>query len=93
MVAPPEASGSRPKPTEDPSALLEHLHLVEDELDNIFWEDEADEPDEKPKWLALASVLTTKSFGQGALIANMKAAWNPAKEVVWRRINPNLFSV
>ena len=23
----------------------------------------------------------------------MKAAWNPAKEVVWRRINPNLFSV
>lgn len=23
----------------------------------------------------------------------MRAAWNPAQEVVWRRINPNLFSV
>ncbi|XBI71926.1 hypothetical protein VPH35_066002 [Triticum aestivum] len=92
MAAPSEASGSRSKTPEDPSVLLERLHLEEDELDNLVWE-EANEPDEKPKWLALARVLTNKSFGQGALIADMKAAWNPAKEVVWRRINPNLFSV
>ncbi|KAI5008048.1 hypothetical protein ZWY2020_009096 [Hordeum vulgare] len=93
MATPPEASGSRSKPTDDLSVLLERLHLEEDELDNIVWEEEAEEPNEKPKWLALARVLTTKSFDQGALIADMKAAWNPAKEVVWRRINPNLFPV
>lgn len=93
MATPPEASGSRPKTAEDPSALLERLHLEEDELDNLVWEEEVEEPEEKPKWLVLARVPTNKSFGQGALIADMKAAWNPARDVVWRRINPNLFSV
>jgi hypothetical protein len=88
-----EASDSRANNVEDPSVLLERLHLQDDERGDFVWEDEAEDPDEKPKWLALARVLTTKSFGQGALIADMKAAWNPARDVVWRRINSNLFSV
>lgn len=57
------ASGSRVKRSDDPSALLERLHLEEDELDNLVWEEEADDPEEKPKWLALSRVLTGKSFG------------------------------
>ena len=36
------------------SQLLERLHLENDELDNVVWEDEVDESEEKPKWLALA---------------------------------------
>ncbi|KAE8800916.1 hypothetical protein D1007_23414 [Hordeum vulgare] len=88
-----EASGSRAKGVEDLGVLLERLHLEEDERDDLVWEDEAEDPDEKPKWLALARVLTNKSFEQGALIDDMKAAWNLARDVVWRRINSNLFSV
>lgn len=93
MATQDNASRSRGKSSEDPSSLLGRLHLEEDELDNLVWEEEVEEPEEKPKWLALTRVLTEKSFGQGALIADMKAAWNPAREVVWRRINPNFFSV
>ena len=37
--------------------------------------------------------MTKKSFSQSALIATMKAAWNSANQVVWRRINANLFSI
>lgn len=93
MASTADATVGGGKEVADPSALLERLHLEEDERDNLVWEDEADEPDERPKWLALARVLTEKSYGQGALIADMKAAWNPARDVIWRRINPNLFSV
>ncbi|KAE8811041.1 hypothetical protein D1007_12192 [Hordeum vulgare] len=39
-----ETSGSRANRVEDPSVLL----------DNLVWEDEAEDPDEKSKWLALA---------------------------------------
>ncbi|XBI91979.1 hypothetical protein VPH35_029165 [Triticum aestivum] len=92
MATQDDASRSRGKSSEDPSSLLERLHLEEDELDNLVWEEEVEEPEEKPKWLALARVLTKKSFSQGALIEDMKATWN-SREVVWHRINPNLFSI
>ena len=93
MSSSSDPRGLAGKKLEDPNTLLERLHLEEDELDDLIWEEEADEPEEKPKWLVLARVLTGKSFGQGALFADMRAAWNPAKEVVWRRINPSLFSL
>ena len=78
---------------EDPTSLLERLHLEENELDDLISEEEAADNAEESKWLALARVHTLKSFGQGALIADMRAAWNPVQKVIWRRINPNLFSV
>ena len=93
IMGEPSTSGSRPKEQMDPSQLLDRLHLEGDELDNLVWEDEVDDPEVKPKWLALAKVLTTKNFSQGALIGDMRGAWNPARDVVWRKINPNLFSV
>ncbi|KAE8783828.1 hypothetical protein D1007_42659 [Hordeum vulgare] len=77
----------------DPSKLLERLHPEEDELDNLVWEDEVDDPGDQLKWLALAHVLTEKSFSQGVLIDDMRGAWNPTRDVVWRRVNPNSFSI
>ena len=91
-MAAPESS-SRAGAAEDPAALLARLHLEENELDNLIWEEEVDDPVEGPKWLALARVLTSKSFGQGALMADIRAAWKPAQQVIWRSINPNLFSI
>ena len=55
--------------------------------------EEVDDPVEGLKWLAIALVLTGKSFSQGALIVDMRAAWNPTQHVTWRRINANLFSI
>ena len=86
-------SSTRSGRIEEPSALLERLHLEDNELDDLIWEEEADAPEEKAKWLAITRVLTGKSFRKGALIADMRAAWNPAQQVTWRRINPNLFSI
>ncbi|CAM0904917.1 unnamed protein product [Alopecurus aequalis] len=88
-----EGTSSRSDAMEDPSALLQRLHLEENERDDMIWEEEVDDPAQGPKWLAIALVLTGKSFGQGALIADMRAAWNPAQQVTWRRINPNLFTI
>ena len=73
--------------------LLDRLTLQEDELDDLVWEDEIDTEEVRPKWLAIGRLLTTKSFSQSALIGDMRAAWNPANEVIWRRINPNLYSI
>lgn len=54
-----EAFGSRNENDDDPSVLQERLHREDDEHDNPSWEEEVDDPEEKPKWLALASLLTT----------------------------------
>ena len=75
-------SSSRMPPMEEPSSLLKRFHLEENELDDLIWEEESDSPLEGAKWLALARVLTGKSFGQSALIADMRAAWNPAQKVI-----------
>ena len=86
-------SSSRSGTGEEPSALLEHLHLEDNELDDLIWVEEVDPFAEKPKWLPIAMVLTVKAFGQGALITDTRAAWNLAQQITWRRINPNLFSI
>ncbi|KAE8799590.1 hypothetical protein D1007_24968 [Hordeum vulgare] len=94
MAAEGLGSGSGTQGQEDDtSRLLERLNLEDDEADDLVWEEEIDVEEIKPKWLALGRVLTMKSFSQSALIAEMKAAWNPAQPVVWRRIKANLFSI
>ncbi|KAE8784602.1 reverse transcriptase [Hordeum vulgare] len=94
MAAQGWGSGSGSQRQEDDTGkLLERLHLEDDEADDLVWEEELDVDEIKPKWLALGRLLMTKSFSQSALIADMKAAWNPAQVVVWRRINANLFSI
>ena len=53
MAASSSAGSSRGEGM-DPSHLLERLHLEEDELDNLVWEEEVEEEDDQTKWLALA---------------------------------------
>ncbi|KAE8772793.1 reverse transcriptase [Hordeum vulgare] len=73
--------------------LLERLTLQEDEADDLIWEEELDAEEIKSKWLALGRLLTTKTYSHSALIADMRAAWNPTLKVTWRRIDANLFSI
>ncbi|KAE8767343.1 hypothetical protein D1007_61343 [Hordeum vulgare] len=92
MADPTEASGSQAQ-QEDPSSLIVRLTLQDDEVDDLVWEDEVDATEIYPKWLAIGRLLSGKTFSQSVLIADMRAAWNPAQSVVSRRINPNLFSI
>ncbi|KAK1670376.1 hypothetical protein QYE76_058535 [Lolium multiflorum] len=89
-----ESSVSSGEKKEEVEELLGRLHLQEDEIEDFVWEEEADEPDFKAKWLAIASVHTSKlGFSQSALFADMRSSWNPAKEVTWRRVDANLFTI
>ncbi|KAK1652507.1 hypothetical protein QYE76_070312 [Lolium multiflorum] len=89
-----ESSGSSGRKKEEVEDLLGRLHLHEDEIEDFVWEEEADEPNFKAKWLAIARVHTSKiGFSQSALFADMRSSWNPAKEVTWRRVDANLFTI
>ncbi|KAE8811357.1 hypothetical protein D1007_11729 [Hordeum vulgare] len=92
MVDMPDANSSKAQ-QEDPSSLIARLTLQDDEIDDLVWEDEVDAAEVQTKWLAIGRLLSGKTFSQSALIADMRAAWNPAQPVMWRRINPNLFSI
>lgn len=73
--------------------LLKRLNLHEQEEGSFVWEEEVAEPPPAAKWLAIARVHTTRGFSPSALYADMRSAWNPAKAVVWRNIDDNLFTV
>uniref|UniRef100_A0ACD5WYL8 Uncharacterized protein n=1 Tax=Avena sativa TaxID=4498 RepID=A0ACD5WYL8_AVESA len=84
---------ARGKEEEDVDSLLQRLALHEDDGDDFVWEEEVDRMDVQAKWLAIARVHTDKGFNPSALYADMRSAWNPAKEVRWRQIEDNLFTV
>ncbi|KAK1686572.1 hypothetical protein QYE76_047420 [Lolium multiflorum] len=85
--------GGKGKEEEDVDALLRRLQLREDDGDDFVWEEEAGSEEVKAKWLAIARVHTDKGFSPSALYAEMRSAWNPAKEVRWRMLEDNLFTV
>jgi hypothetical protein len=89
-----EGSGVKLAEKEDVEDLLGRLNLHGDETEDFIWEDEAEEKEIAAKWLAIAREPTSKlGFSQSALFADMRSAWNPAKEVVWRRLDDNLFTI
>jgi hypothetical protein len=88
-----ESSGSKVGGKEDVDDLLGRLNLHEEDEEGFVWEDEAPDPQAKAKWLAVAKVHTTRGFSPSALYADMRSAWSPAKEVIWRKLEDNLFSV
>ncbi|KAE8815346.1 hypothetical protein D1007_07316 [Hordeum vulgare] len=69
------------------------MNLQEDAEDDLVWEEELDVEEIKPKWLVIGRLLAQKSFTNSTLIAHMKATWNPARTMVWMRINANLFTI
>ncbi|KAM0927801.1 hypothetical protein ACQ4PT_002069 [Festuca glaucescens] len=73
--------------------LLGRLNLEEEEDAGFVWEEEVKDHEAKAKWLAIAKVHTERGFSPSALYADMRSAWNPAKEVAWRKIEDNLFTI
>lgn len=92
MAVKGEASGNRAAPelVED---LLSRLDLHKDEEEEFVWESEVTDHEVKAKWLSTAKVHTNKGFSPCALYADMRSTLNPAREVCWRKIDDNLFTV
>ncbi|XP_020165716.1 uncharacterized protein [Aegilops tauschii subsp. strangulata] len=85
-------SSQRRQGKEPAEELLARLTLQEEEEDEFIWEEELPDMVEPAKWLAIARVHTPKTFSPNALYNDMRVAWNPAKQVVWRKIKTNLFT-
>nr|XP_020155801.1 uncharacterized protein LOC109741133 [Aegilops tauschii subsp. strangulata] len=90
MAAETSTQGRQGKETTE--ELLARLNLQEEEDDAFVWEEELPDLREPAKWLAIARVHTTRTFSPNALYGDMRAAWNPAKTIVWRKIKENLFT-
>jgi hypothetical protein len=73
--------------------LLGRLGFDDDELDDLIFEEEKDAPLEGIKWMALVRVHTTNYFSIQTFEQHMITAWSPAKEVKFRALENNLFTI
>lgn len=85
----PQGSGKKDAIEE----MLRGLDLRADEEEDVALEGNLEELAADARWLALARVHTNKSFSHGALFGNMRSAWNCAKEIEFRAMKDNLFSI
>jgi hypothetical protein len=99
MASPAESSTSArfADPTEGKdegiNELLKRLGFEEDEVDDLIFEEESDVPLDGIKWMALARVHTSNYFSIQTFEQHMNTAWSPAKEVKFRALENNLFTI
>lgn len=77
----------------DLDMFFDQLDLQDEVFDDLEINEDDPEILERTRWLALARVHTEKSFSQAAFFREMRAAWNPAQEIRFRPVGPNLFVV
>ncbi|KAM0913525.1 hypothetical protein ACQ4PT_012094 [Festuca glaucescens] len=71
--------------------LLKNLKLHGEELNDVVLGQEEVRRWPAVKWLAVARILTKKPFSMQPLKNTMLAAWNPAQDVTFHELEPNLF--
>ncbi|KAM0839832.1 hypothetical protein ACQ4PT_060066 [Festuca glaucescens] len=86
-----KAGEGRSRKEVDVDELLKNLNLHGEELHDVVLGKEEIKQWPEVKWLAAAKVLTGKSFSMQSLKNSMQAAWNPAHEVSFHALEPNLF--
>jgi hypothetical protein len=86
-----EGSGS--KKEEQLGDLLQRLGIDEDEIDDLVFEEEADAPKDGIKWMALVKVHSMNFFSPQTFEQHMRVAWSPAREVKFRSLENNLFTI
>jgi hypothetical protein len=82
--------GSSKGKTMDVAALLRDLRIGEEDFDDLIIEEEVT-VDEEPELLAVARVLTDKTFSGTAFEDTMRYAWSLAKKVDFRDVGNNTF--
>jgi ribosome-binding ATPase YchF (GTP1/OBG family) len=73
--------------------LLEKLGFEDDEVDDLIFEEETDDPLEGIKWMALARVHTTNYFSAQTFLQHMVTSWSLTKEVKFRALENNIFTI
>ena len=87
------AGSSRPVRVFEVDDLLKNLKLSDKEKDGVFLPRAERVNLPEVKWMAVAKLLTIKDFSERSLERTMRAAWNAAREVIFRPIGKNLFIV
>jgi hypothetical protein len=86
-----EGSGSKKEERLDD--LLQRLGIDEEEINDLVFEEEADAPKEGIKWMALVKVHSMNFFSPQTFEQHMRIAWSPAREIKFRNLENNLFTV
>lgn len=88
-----EAQWEREEDVADLEKHLEDMKLQGEEEEDLNLSGELEELVKESRWLALFRVFTTKLFSHAALFSAMRNAWAPAKEVIFKARESNLFVV
>ncbi|KAE8805573.1 hypothetical protein D1007_18239 [Hordeum vulgare] len=82
--------GGNPNDLRDCSSQLD---LEGEEYDDMMIDEEDPRINKSVEWLALARVHSEENFSHEAFFKDMRAAWNSAQQVRFRRVGENLFVV
>ncbi|XBJ08347.1 hypothetical protein VPH35_013683 [Triticum aestivum] len=85
-----EASGS--SSASDVEKMMAELGLHEEDLDDVVFDEKA-APPEVARWMAVARVHTDKPYNQYWFFKNMRAAWDLARDVKFRPLEDNLYTL
>lgn len=88
-----QGEGSGSKKGEAIDDLLQRLGIDDDEIDDLIFEDKETAPKAGIKWLALPRVHTSNYFSPLTFEQHMRTAWSPAKEVIFKALEENLFTI
>lgn len=75
------------------ASLMEELGIVDEEFDDLVYEDEVEENAPDPRWLAIGKVHTTHEYGDFWFYKNMRNAWDLAQTVKFRSLGNNLYTM
>jgi hypothetical protein len=66
---------------EDVEAMLAKLGRKEDDLDDVIYEEEVQQPEEDTRWMVVGHVHIEAEFSHFWFFKNMRTVWDLAKEV------------
>ncbi|KAK1607332.1 hypothetical protein QYE76_031005 [Lolium multiflorum] len=70
--------------------MMKRLGIVEDDLDDVVYEEEGSLPAEATRWLAIARVFTDSEYSSFWFFKNMRTAWDLAQQVETRFLDSSL---
>lgn len=73
--------------------LMEELGIIEEDFDDLVYEEEVEENSPDPRWLAIGKVHTTHEYGDYWFYKNMRSAWDLAQTVKFRSLGNNLYTM
>ncbi|KAK1649708.1 hypothetical protein QYE76_067513 [Lolium multiflorum] len=74
-------------------SLFDRLEIGEEEFDDLILEEADVNLEESTRWLAVARVNCNKGYSHEAFFQQMRAAWNPAREISIRPVGANKFVI